>query len=69
MQATIRSLDLDNYRDDFKAVLLNPEQHLRLDQSPMMLDSMGIRREDNGQRKVKRLYLTTCLALTAVTGQ
>jgi len=48
MQTTIRSLDLDNYRDDFKAVLLNPEQHLRLDQSPMMLDSMGIRREDNG---------------------
>jgi hypothetical protein len=43
MQSTSRSLDLRNYLDDFRAVLLNPEQHLRLDQSPIISDSMGIR--------------------------
>lgn len=45
VQNTTRFLDLHNYLDDFKAVLLNPEQHLRLDKAPMILDSMGIRRE------------------------
>lgn len=48
MQATSRSLDLHNFLDDFEAVLLNPEQHLRLNQSPMILDSMGIRRDSDG---------------------
>ena len=43
IQSTTRSLDLHNYMDDFNAVLLNPEQHLRLDQATMILDSMGIR--------------------------
>lgn len=47
MQATTRTLDLHHYLDDFKAVLLNPEQHLRLHQSPMILDSMGIRRDSD----------------------
>jgi hypothetical protein len=48
IQATTRSLDLNHYLDDFEAVLLNPEQHLRLNQTPMILDSMGIRRDSNG---------------------
>jgi len=45
IQATTRSLDLHHYLDDFEAVLLNPEQHLRLDQSTLVLDNMGIRRD------------------------
>lgn len=53
IQAAICSLDLRSYLDDFKAVLLNPEQYLRLDQTAMVLDSMGIRRkstqEEQGQ--------------------
>ena len=48
IQVTTHSLDLHNYLDDFKAVLLNPEQHLRLNQCPMILDSMGIRRDSDG---------------------
>ena len=53
LHALTRSLDLSNYLDDFKDVLLNPEQHLRLDQFPMILDSMGIKREagENNQGK------------------
>jgi hypothetical protein len=47
MQSTSRSLDLHNYLDDFKAVLLNPEQHLRLDQSPTNSDSIGIRQNSD----------------------
>ncbi len=45
IQATASSLELHNYTDDFETVLLNPEQHLRLNQVPIVLDSMGIRRE------------------------
>ena len=45
MQSTAGSLDLRNYIEDFEAVLLNPEQHLHLNQIPIVLDSMGIRRE------------------------
>ena len=45
MQATIGSLELGNYKDDFEAVLLNPEQYLRLDQTTVILDSMGVRRD------------------------
>jgi len=48
LQTTTRSLDLHNYPDDFEDVLLNPEQHLRLNPSPMILDSMGIRRDSDG---------------------
>ena len=44
MQSTINSLELSNYTDDFEAVLLNPEQHLRLDHKPVILDSMGVKR-------------------------
>jgi len=46
IQAATRSLELHSYREDFDAVLLNPEQHLRLNQTRIILDSMGIRREN-----------------------
>lgn len=45
IQAATRSLEPHNFMEDFEAVLLNPEQHLRLNQTPIVLDSMGIRRE------------------------
>jgi hypothetical protein len=51
LQNTTRSLDLHHYLDDFKAVLLNPEQHLHLNQAPMILDSMGIRRNGDGSEQ------------------
>jgi len=52
IQATTSSLELRNYMEDFDAVLLNPEQHLRLEKIPMVLDSMGIRREsDNANQE------------------
>ena len=44
LQATVSSLALHNYAADFEAVLLHPEEHLRLDKTPIILDSMGIRR-------------------------
>lgn len=47
IQSTISSLELINYAEDFESVLLNPEQYLRLDQTPIILDSMGIRRDGN----------------------
>jgi hypothetical protein len=43
IQFTIGSQELSNYIEDFNAVLLNPEQHLRLVQTPIILDSMGIK--------------------------
>jgi hypothetical protein len=43
IQATTRTLELHSYIDDFEAVLLNPEQHLYLEQSTIILDSMGIK--------------------------
>jgi hypothetical protein len=51
MQSTADSQDLSHYIEDFEAVLLNPEQHLHINQIPIVLDSMGIRRElaDAGQ--------------------
>ncbi len=46
IQSATSSLELRNYIEDFEAVLLNPEQHLRLNRIPMILDRMGIRRDD-----------------------
>jgi len=43
MESTINSLELSNYIKDFEAVLLNPEKYLSLVQTPIILDSMGIR--------------------------
>lgn len=48
LQATIGSLDLGHYISDFEAVLLHPEQYLRLDQTPIALDGMGIRQDAEG---------------------
>jgi hypothetical protein len=51
LQATVSSLELSNYVADFEAVLLHSEEHLRLIQTPIILDSMGIRRaEDDTDR-------------------
>lgn len=47
IQSTIGSLELRNYMEDFEAVLLNPEQHLRLNHVPMVLDRMGVRRDSD----------------------
>jgi hypothetical protein len=46
IQASARATDLRHYAEHFEAVLQNPEQHLRLKQSVMVLDSMGIKRSD-----------------------
>ena len=46
LQSAIGTLELDRYQDDFVAVLLDPAQYLRLDQTPIRLDSMGIRRDN-----------------------
>jgi len=53
MQATTASLDLSKYIADFEAIMLNPEQHLRINQIPINLDSMGITRksDDGGQHE------------------
>jgi len=48
VQTTATTLDLRHYMNDFEDVLLNPEQHLRLHQSPIILDSMGIRQNTSG---------------------
>lgn len=44
VQTAINSLELNNYMEDFEAVLLDPQKYLRLVQTPIILDSMGIRR-------------------------
>lgn len=44
-QEVVASLDLGNYVQDFEAVMLNPEQYLRLEKTAMFLDNMGIKRE------------------------
>src|SRR5674476_1559273 len=41
MQSTGSLLELRNYVADFEAVLLHPEEYLRLDQTAINLDSMG----------------------------
>lgn len=46
LQDTSGSLDYGHYLKDFDAVLLNPEQHLRLNQVEMVLDSMGVIMKD-----------------------
>jgi len=51
MQTEAGLPDLNHYQADFEAVLLNPELYLRLAQTPIILDRMGIRREsvESGQ--------------------
>lgn len=47
IQSITNLLELRNYIEDFEAILLNPEKHLRLNRIPMVLDRMGIR-QDSG---------------------
>ena len=42
-QKIVASLDLYNYLHDFEEVMLAPEQHLRLEQTSIFLDDMGIK--------------------------
>ncbi|MCK9201905.1 MAG: hypothetical protein M0P59_09725 [Gallionella sp.] len=49
LQSAIGTLELDHYQEDFVAVLLEPAQHLRLAQTAIRLDSMGIRRDNAGE--------------------
>jgi hypothetical protein len=53
LQDAISALELDRYREDFDAVLLDPAQHLRLDQTPIKLDGMGIRRDNAAESNGK----------------
>jgi hypothetical protein len=46
IQTATRATDLSHYAEYFEAVLQNPEQYLRLKRSVMVLDSMGIKRDD-----------------------
>ena len=56
MLANMRScvFSTDRYLEDFEAVLLHPEQHLKLRKTPIAMDSMGIRRssDDPDQRTI-----------------
>ena len=47
IQSITNLLELRNYLADFEAVLLDPEQHLRLNQIPMVLDRMGIKQDSD----------------------
>ena len=53
LQAVIESLEPEHFLADFEAVLLHPEEYLRLNQTLITLDSMGIQRtaDDTGQGK------------------
>lgn len=53
LQDAIGALELDRYREDFDAVLLDPARHLRLDQTPIRLDGMGIRRDNAAESNGK----------------
>ena len=58
IQAVTHTLDLHSYLDDFEAVLLNPEQHLYLEQSPIILDSMGIKLDSAGADQGETIIFT-----------
>jgi hypothetical protein len=47
LQAAVESLELKNYLADFEAVLLHPEEYLHMNQTSLILDSMGIKRTAN----------------------
>lgn len=47
LQNILESLNPESYASDFEAVMLHPEESLRLEQVPIVLDSMGIRRSGN----------------------
>jgi len=55
LQTTAASLELRNYTADFEAVLLRPEKYLHMDQTPIVLDSMGIRRTSGDTERGKAI--------------
>lgn len=55
MSSVAGALDLSRYVEAFESVLLNPEQHLRLNQYPMILDSMGIQREGDEAKRGEQI--------------
>lgn len=55
IQHTNSTLDLHSYLEDFEAVLSNPEQYLRLKQSTMVLDEMGIRRDSEAAKQGRQI--------------
>lgn len=46
LQIGVGALELEQYPEYFASILLDPAQHLRLEQTPIKLDSMGIRHPD-----------------------
>lgn len=58
LQSIIESLELDRYLEDFEAVLLHPEEYLRLNQTSIRLDSMGIRRTTGDTEWSKEFMLS-----------
>jgi hypothetical protein len=51
LQAAFGALESGQYIEDFETVLLHPENFLRLDQAPINIDSMGIRREGDDAKR------------------
>ncbi len=58
LQLIIESLELDHYLADFEAVLLHPEKYLRLKQTAITLDGMGIRRNKDDVEQGEELKLS-----------
>ncbi|MBI3901370.1 MAG: hypothetical protein HY306_00260 [Nitrosomonadales bacterium] len=55
IQAIASSLELRDYPDYFHEVLAHPEQHLRLVQTPIVMDSMGVRRNADQAEDAEQL--------------
>ena len=58
LQSIIESLEPEHFLADFEAVLLHPEEYLRLNQTSITLDSMGIRRDADNAGQGKELMLS-----------
>jgi hypothetical protein len=56
MQSAAGELNPGNYIDDFEAVLLHPEQHLKLRQTPIIMDNMGIIRSNTDANQETILF-------------
>jgi hypothetical protein len=58
LQSVIESLEPEHFLADFEAVLLHPEEYLRLNQTLITLDSMGIRRTADDTVRGKEFMLS-----------
>ncbi|MGA9666830.1 MAG: hypothetical protein WBQ69_10330 [Gallionella sp.] len=58
IQATSDSLELRNFIGDFEAVMLHPEEHLRMVEKQIILDSMGIKRDVGGAIRGKAIVFS-----------